>query len=74
MWMQVRYLAWQEKGTAVFSVTWGDRSTREVMTVNVLVKTTSDRVGDPRKIPVFVHREAVSAAQRFARKFLDAAV
>jgi hypothetical protein len=71
--MQVRFLAWQEKGTAVFGVTWGDKTTREVLNVNVLVKTSADRLTDPKKIPEFVQTAAIAAAQKFARRFLDIA-
>jgi hypothetical protein len=69
--MQVRFLAWQQKGTAVFGVTWGDETTREVLNVNVLIETSADRLSDPKKIPQFMQTAAIAAAQKFARRFSD---
>jgi hypothetical protein len=51
----------------------GDKTTREVLKVNVLVKTSADRLTDPRKIPEFVQTAVIAAAQKFARRFSDIA-
>ena len=66
--VQVRLLAWQDRTTAIFGVTWAERTGRAVA-VNVTLEADPERLAQAPSLPEHLRRDIVAEARRVASEF-----